>query len=112
MERFAARDAERFPFLAAGKLRDAAGVRPGQPGYNPRTLWLPPNWFKAQKVNPAVVSPDDAHTRHTYWLQPLPDVESGSSTTPAVRCCRFHRVSSSGGSSRYVALSLSLRLAS
>lgn len=50
MERFAARDAERFPFLAPGKLRDAAGVRPGQPGYNPRTLWLPPNWFKAQKV--------------------------------------------------------------
>jgi DNA mismatch repair protein MSH6 len=51
MERFAARDAERFPFLAPGKLRDAAGVRPGQPGYNPRTLWLPPNWFKAQKAS-------------------------------------------------------------
>ena len=54
MERFAARDAERFPFLAPGKLRDAAGVRPGQPGYNPRTLWLPPNWFKAQKVGTRV----------------------------------------------------------
>lgn len=50
MERFAARSAERFPFLAPGKLRDAAGVRPGHPGYNPRTLMLPTNWFKAQKV--------------------------------------------------------------
>ncbi len=50
MERFATRSAERFPFLAPGKLRDAAGLRPGQQGYNPRTLQLPPNWFKAQKV--------------------------------------------------------------
>lgn len=50
MERFAARDAERFPFLAPGKLKDAAGVRPGQPGYSSRTLALPPNWFKAQKA--------------------------------------------------------------
>lgn len=50
MERFAARSAERFPFLATGKLKDDAGVRPGQPGYNPRTLMLPPNWFKTAKV--------------------------------------------------------------
>ena len=51
MERFAARSAERFPFLHPSKLRDGAGVRPGQPGYNPRTLLLPPGWFKAQKVD-------------------------------------------------------------
>lgn len=52
MERFAARSAERFPFLHPSKLKDAAGVRPGQLGYNPRTLALPPNWFKTQKAGP------------------------------------------------------------
>ncbi len=52
MERFAARSAERFPFLHPDKLRDGAGVRPGRPGYNPRTLQLPPNWFKNAKISP------------------------------------------------------------
>lgn len=50
MERFATRSAERFPFLALDKLKDGKGVRYGQPGYNPRTLMLPPNWFKTAKV--------------------------------------------------------------
>lgn len=50
MERYAARSAERFPFLAPERLKDAKGVRFGQPGYNPRTLMLPPNWFKTSKV--------------------------------------------------------------
>ena len=52
-ERFAARTAERFPFLAPDAIRDAAGVRPGEPGYNPRTLRIPPGWFKAAKVTEA-----------------------------------------------------------
>ena len=52
VERFAARSGERFPFLAPGRLKDAAGLRPGEPGYNPRTLYIPKTWFKDQKVRP------------------------------------------------------------
>lgn len=50
-ERYAARAAERFPFLAPDKLRDAAGNMPSEEGYNPRTLRIPPEWFKAVKVS-------------------------------------------------------------
>ena len=42
--RFAARAAERFPFLAPGALRDAAGRRPDHPSYDPSTLLLPPTF--------------------------------------------------------------------
>ena len=52
-DRFAARVAERFPFLAPSAVRDADGRRPGEPGYNPRTLRIPPGWFKAAKVTEA-----------------------------------------------------------
>ena len=41
-----------FPFLQPGKLRDAAGVLEGCPGYNPRTLKIPASWFKDAKVSP------------------------------------------------------------
>ena len=51
--RFAARAAERFPFLAPAALRDAAGRAPDNPDYNPRTLRIPPGWFKAAKVTEA-----------------------------------------------------------
>lgn len=49
--RFAARADERFPFLHPDTIRDANKKRPGQPGYNPRTLHIPPDWFKKAKVS-------------------------------------------------------------
>ena len=49
-ERFAARSGERFPFLDPSRIKDAAGKRPGDPGYNPRTLYIPPSWYKDHKV--------------------------------------------------------------
>ena len=51
ISRFSARDAARFPFLHPEKIRDAARRRPGDPGYNPTTLYIPPDWFKQQKVS-------------------------------------------------------------
>lgn len=50
-ERFAARAAERFPFLDPAKIKDASQKRPGQPGYNPRTLHIPKDWFVKTKVS-------------------------------------------------------------
>lgn len=55
IERYAARSGERFPFLAPSRIKDAAGVRPGEPGYNARTLNIPKTWFKDQKVGPTRV---------------------------------------------------------
>ncbi len=49
--RYAKRAEERFPFLAPENIRDAARRRPGQPGYSPRTLHIPPGWFKQAKVS-------------------------------------------------------------
>ncbi|CAG9467722.1 unnamed protein product [Pedinophyceae sp. YPF-701] len=42
----------KFPFLRPDRIRDAAGKRPGQPGYNPRTLAIPPGFFKEAKISP------------------------------------------------------------
>ena len=50
VERFAARSGQRFPFLEPSRIKDAAGKRPGQPGYTARTLYIPPSWYKDQKV--------------------------------------------------------------
>ncbi|CAL8470971.1 g10513 [Coccomyxa elongata] len=49
--RYAKRAEERFPFLAPEQIRDANKKRPDQPGYNPRTLYIPPDWFKKAKVS-------------------------------------------------------------
>ena len=69
--RFAARSADRFPFLHPAKLKDAAGNRPRDAGYNPRTLWLPPNWFKTAKVQQLRYS----HSDHMHQFKaPLPDM--------------------------------------
>ena len=51
--RYADRAATRFPFLAPDALRDADGRRPTDADYNPRTLRIPPGWFKAAKVTEA-----------------------------------------------------------
>ena len=51
--RYADRAANRFPFLAPDTLRDADGRRPTDADYNPRTLRIPPGWFKAAKVTEA-----------------------------------------------------------
>uniref|UniRef100_A0A061SDZ5 DNA mismatch repair protein MSH6 n=1 Tax=Tetraselmis sp. GSL018 TaxID=582737 RepID=A0A061SDZ5_9CHLO len=49
--RFAARDAERFRHLLPDNLRDAGRKRPSDPGYDPRTLFIPPSWFRDWKVS-------------------------------------------------------------
>ncbi len=49
--RFAARDAARFPFLHPDKIKDSAKRRPSDPEYDPTTLYIPPDWFKQQKVS-------------------------------------------------------------
>lgn len=49
--RFAARDAARFPFLHPDKIKDASRRRPSDPDYNPNTLYIPPDWFKQQKIS-------------------------------------------------------------
>ena len=49
--RYAKRAEERFPFLSPEQIRDANKKRPDQPGYNPRTLYIPHDWFKKAKVS-------------------------------------------------------------
>ncbi|OAY70755.1 DNA mismatch repair protein MSH6, partial [Ananas comosus] len=45
-ERFAKREAEKFRFLREGR-KDAKGRRPGDVNYDPRTLYLPPEFLKS-----------------------------------------------------------------
>ena len=49
--RFVGRDAQRFPFLHPDKIKDAAKRCPGEPGYDSTTLYIPPDWFKTQKIS-------------------------------------------------------------
>lgn len=49
--RFAARDAARFSFLLPENIRDAKKRRPTDPDYNPHTLYIPPDWFKKNKIS-------------------------------------------------------------
>ncbi|KAL4517804.1 hypothetical protein Ndes2526A_g02182 [Nannochloris sp. 'desiccata'] len=49
--RFAGRDAARFPFLHPDKIKDSAKRRPLDPEYDPTTLYIPPDWFKQQKIS-------------------------------------------------------------
>jgi hypothetical protein len=39
-----------FKHLMPEHIRDANKRRPGEPGYNPETLYIPPNWFTTWKV--------------------------------------------------------------
>ena len=43
---YAARERRLFPWLAPERRRDASGRRPGEPGYDPSTLRLPPGFPK------------------------------------------------------------------
>ncbi|GLT42632.1 hypothetical protein SLA2020_166220 [Shorea laevis] len=45
-ERFGKREAEKFPFLGQER-RDAKRRRPGDVGYDPKTLYLPPDFLKS-----------------------------------------------------------------
>ncbi|RVX01446.1 DNA mismatch repair protein MSH6 [Vitis vinifera] len=45
LERFGAREAEKLPFLG-GERKDAKRRCPGDANYDPRTLYLPPNFLK------------------------------------------------------------------
>ena len=45
-------DTERFPFLRPDRIQDADGRRPGEAGYDPTTLYIPPSWFAENKVSP------------------------------------------------------------
>ncbi|KAL5206458.1 hypothetical protein ABZP36_034667 [Zizania latifolia] len=45
-ERFGQRQAEKFKFLGEGR-KDAKGRRPGNPSYDPRTLFLPPQFLNS-----------------------------------------------------------------
>ncbi|KAL6768798.1 MSH6 [Auxenochlorella protothecoides x Auxenochlorella symbiontica] len=50
-ERFGVRATSRFPFLRPDRVRDAEGRRPGDPGYDPTTLFLPPTWLHDAKIS-------------------------------------------------------------
>ncbi|GLC55756.1 hypothetical protein PLESTB_001025500 [Pleodorina starrii] len=49
--RFADRMATRFSFLHPDSIKDANGRRPDHADYDPRTLYIPPSWFKDFKVS-------------------------------------------------------------
>ncbi|EFJ45822.1 hypothetical protein VOLCADRAFT_105835 [Volvox carteri f. nagariensis] len=49
--RFADRMAVRFSFLHPDNIRDANQRRPDHPEYDPRTLYIPPGWFKEFKIS-------------------------------------------------------------
>ena len=50
--RFANRfDAPKFAFMAPDKIRDANKRRPSDPDYDPSTLHIPLEWFKANKIS-------------------------------------------------------------
>eukprot|EP00884_Botryococcus_braunii_P001653 jgi/Botrbrau1/11489/Bobra.0360s0015.2 len=51
MQRYATRSADRFPFLDPDRVQDANKHRPGDARYDPRTLYLPPDFHKKYKVS-------------------------------------------------------------
>lgn len=55
-ERWRTRMAEKMPFLLSENIKDAQGRRPTDPDYDPRTLLVPGNWFKQNKVGIAWIA--------------------------------------------------------
>ena len=50
-ERYAARAADKFTFLRPDRIMDSKKHRPDHPDYDPGTLHVPDNWFKANKIS-------------------------------------------------------------
>ena len=50
-ERYAAFSAENFTFLRPDKVTDANRRRPDHPDYDPSTLYIARDWFKANKIS-------------------------------------------------------------
>ncbi|EFN52031.1 hypothetical protein CHLNCDRAFT_139631 [Chlorella variabilis] len=50
--RFSGRVDAAFPFLHPDRIRDAARRRPDDLDYDPRTLYVPPEWLRQNKVSP------------------------------------------------------------
>ena len=65
--RFMSSMSTRFPFLHPDKIMDKHKHRPGQPDYDPTTLYIPPNWFKDAKVTDLC----SAYAPRTY-ARPMP----------------------------------------
>ena len=51
VERFTARDVQRFPWMQADKIRDAKKRRPSDPGYDHTSIYIPPDWFVKEKIS-------------------------------------------------------------
>ncbi|WPT16759.1 DNA mismatch repair protein MSH6 [Picochlorum sp. SENEW3] len=49
--KFSQRESERFPFLQPDKIKDKKMRSPSDPNYDPTTLYIPPNWFKTNKIS-------------------------------------------------------------
>lgn len=49
--KFSQRESERFPFLQPDKIRDRKMRSPSDPKYDPTTLYIPPSWFKTNKIS-------------------------------------------------------------
>ena len=50
-ERYAARAADKFTFLRPDRVMDAKKRRPDHPDYDASTLYIPGDWFKANRVS-------------------------------------------------------------
>lgn len=50
-ERYAARAADKFTFLRPDRVMDSKKRRPDHPDYDLGTLYIPDNWFKANKIS-------------------------------------------------------------
>ena len=62
--RFMQREISRFPFLQADKIRDAQKRRPDDPEYDGTTLYIPQDWFKANKISEGQKQWWDFKARH------------------------------------------------
>lgn len=51
VERFLARDVQRFPWMQADQIRDAKKRRPSDPGYDHTSIHIPPDWFVKEKIS-------------------------------------------------------------